>query len=64
LLAAFSPVYGENMEQKEEQKDLKTCNLVRKTRTKLRLRKAWFLKKLAPLKESQVFGVGMIGKMT
>jgi hypothetical protein len=37
---------------KKEEKDLKTCRLFRKASVKLGLRKAWFLRRLAPFERS------------
>jgi hypothetical protein len=44
--------------KKQGRKTLKTCSLVRKAYVKLRLRKAWFLKRLVSLKRNQVFTLG------
>jgi hypothetical protein len=53
-LVAFSQVYSEDQEQKTR-KLLKRCYFFRKAHVQVGLRKAWFLKRLAPLKINQYF---------
>jgi hypothetical protein len=64
-LAAFSQIYSENQEQKEEQKDLKkTCNLAREGKClKVGPRKSSLLKRLASLKRSHMYCIRTMEKM-